>query len=469
MDAASETDSLLPPPRAADVSGMHTADRPPRLFRPAIVWALVVQFLSALPYYLLIAPKLKLLELAICRDYHSTRDPGVIGHPNIWPGFDIDERLCKERTIQQKVSYLRAWSVFIEAMCGTLPDIFSVNATLWSNSFLVIGCGSYVLFSMTTTLAMDVTSHAERPIVLYWVLCANILAYTAGSALATGSMQTLWLPYALALVLTVLAVLVVLIPRVPSLATLEATEPRTQEDSSFAVISSSHWADFAAGVRNKASTIGSNKRLCVTLLLFPLMASRGPLAELALPYSSKRYGWSLRTAASLDMVNGAVGLVTNAMIVPKVISTLERRNFTPLAATALIAKCSALNVCIGCVVTGSASLGWVMLLGWTCYSTGSGVRMAVLSMATSLVSPQDFATLNSLIVTIETLADLTIVPLIWSAWSGALAWDKRYLGLPWFVTAAAYILVLGILSLTPFSAKRSREPEADTQQGPSIS
>lgn len=52
------------------------------------------------------AAEVRLLELAVCRDYYRTHDRSVIGPP---PLANVDEKFCKLDEIQANLAYLRAW------------------------------------------------------------------------------------------------------------------------------------------------------------------------------------------------------------------------------------------------------------------------------------------------------------------------------------------------------------------------
>lgn len=83
--------------------------------------------------------------------------------------------------------------------------------------------------------------------------------------------------------------------------------------------------------------------------------------------------------------------------------------------------------------------------GWIILSTGFGVRMSALTVATSMVSHQQVARLMTVIVTIETLTDMTVSPTLWKLWSVGLQIGAYGLGLPWFVVASAMLLASVLL------------------------
>lgn len=119
-EATDETEHLLPQSASSEERQLDVtrSEAPSQLLRQAVVWVLSIQFLSALPYYLLTAPRLKLLESLVCRSYYLQHDPKVITEPTGWPGFRVEEALCKESGVQQELSDLRSWAVFLEALCG---------------------------------------------------------------------------------------------------------------------------------------------------------------------------------------------------------------------------------------------------------------------------------------------------------------------------------------------------------------
>ncbi len=59
-------------------------------------------------------PEVRLLEMAVCRDYYRKNNPGVIGPP---PLSYVPEKDCKIKEIQRDLAYLRA----TKSMLMTLP------------------------------------------------------------------------------------------------------------------------------------------------------------------------------------------------------------------------------------------------------------------------------------------------------------------------------------------------------------
>jgi hypothetical protein len=62
-------------------------------------------------------PEVRLLEMAVCRDFYRVHDPAVIGPP---PLSYIDEHLCKLDVIQSHLAYLRATKSILDMLPGML-------------------------------------------------------------------------------------------------------------------------------------------------------------------------------------------------------------------------------------------------------------------------------------------------------------------------------------------------------------
>jgi hypothetical protein len=67
------------------------------------------------PSFMRVAPKLRMYELALCRDYYREVDPSVIGKNGT-----VDEKLCKLPVIQSNLANLRGIIGFLEAIPGAL-------------------------------------------------------------------------------------------------------------------------------------------------------------------------------------------------------------------------------------------------------------------------------------------------------------------------------------------------------------
>lgn len=86
------------------------------------------------PNYMAEAPKLRILELGLCRDYYASVDPGVIHDDGT-----IDERLCKVTQIQSSLARMRGYLGMLEMIPGLLLAVpYGILADV-SGRRLVIG------------------------------------------------------------------------------------------------------------------------------------------------------------------------------------------------------------------------------------------------------------------------------------------------------------------------------------------
>jgi hypothetical protein len=60
-------------------------------------------------------PEVRLMEMAVCRDFYRIHDPAIIGPP---PLSYVDENLCKLDEIQSRLAYLRATKSILDMLPG---------------------------------------------------------------------------------------------------------------------------------------------------------------------------------------------------------------------------------------------------------------------------------------------------------------------------------------------------------------
>ena len=79
------------------------------------IWVCVATVLVLnLSFYSMGAPSVRIMELAVCREYYSAHDPKVIQNNG-----DIDEHLCKLDSIQKKTAWLLMGNQLLGFLGGT--------------------------------------------------------------------------------------------------------------------------------------------------------------------------------------------------------------------------------------------------------------------------------------------------------------------------------------------------------------
>ena len=85
-------------------------------------YVLAINALTVFAMYHLLAPRTRLLELAICYSYYEVNDNSRIVSQNHWPWYDISEQECKLSPIQEKLAFLRSWGSLLEPLPGMIGN-----------------------------------------------------------------------------------------------------------------------------------------------------------------------------------------------------------------------------------------------------------------------------------------------------------------------------------------------------------
>lgn len=110
----------VPPPEANQSRWPLNRDRISAFRQHVEQWrtfysCLLLLFLVDAPMFMGEGPRIRMLEIGLCREYYEARDPSVIG-----PGGTVPERLCKLRDIQSPLSRLRGFLGLLEGLPGLL-------------------------------------------------------------------------------------------------------------------------------------------------------------------------------------------------------------------------------------------------------------------------------------------------------------------------------------------------------------
>jgi hypothetical protein len=104
---------------------------------------------SDVPNFMSEAPRLRMLELGLCREYYAVHDPSVIGDNG-----GIPERLCKLPQIQSSVARMRGIMAMMEAIPGLLLAVpFGILADKKGRRLVIGLCLTGFLLRDTWTFA----------------------------------------------------------------------------------------------------------------------------------------------------------------------------------------------------------------------------------------------------------------------------------------------------------------------------
>ncbi|KAK8190256.1 major facilitator superfamily domain-containing protein [Phyllosticta capitalensis] len=315
------------------------------------------------------APEVRLLEMAVCRDYYRIHEPRRIGPP---PLSYVPEKYCKVKDIQVELAYLRAvlkilttvpglmctvffgrladrWGrrpVLLMGMCGQILSflwvilvcyfhtIFPVRLVWAAAGFQFLGGGHRVIGAIMNTIIVDVAPEHARTTSFYLLGAAiritDMLAAVAGSALLE---RDIWLPYEIATPVLLLSIPIciampeTLIKSKPAASPSKTTTP-ARKDSGAAVSSPSeatpaagssaaqqHQSDHQ-GLREKMAAILPSTMsfafilspLSLVFLIVFLKTFALASNTLFLQYASAALSWTIAQAGYLLSIKGALSL-----------------------------------------------------------------------------------------------------------------------------------------------------------------
>jgi len=391
----------------ATASARASTAASPSLYPNALIFVLVLIILADVSGSLLDTPEVRLLEMAVCRDYYRVHDPSVIGPP---PLSYVDEKLCKTYEIETTLIFLRtkkAMLGFIPGILLTIPygrlsdrhgrkpvlflgilgqtlayfwtllvcyfhQTFDTRLVLISPAFLIIGGGSRVLSAAVYSVVVDVAPEDMRTTVFYMlgagaIVCDVIMA-PIGSWLLE---KDLWLPFRFSSAILIFAVVMTLFmpetlaakKRIPSpdIPETRPAEPESEPQST--------WQRILTSLRNNANSVTSalgvawatrELRLCLLVVfLFTFNLSSGALA---IVYTSVFLNWPISRVGYLISANGMVTL--GVLIMLALLSqVLERRHgVRPLALDVNVVRVSSIVLGVGGLLMG-LPFKWTIITG----------------------------------------------------------------------------------------------------------
>lgn len=107
-------------PEGASSNG--TGERPSRTSKAypyVVILALLFSIVADFGGSLVDTPEVRLLEMAVCRDYYRRHDLDIIGPP---PLSYVPERDCKIQVVQRDLAYLRATKSILMTLPGELTS-----------------------------------------------------------------------------------------------------------------------------------------------------------------------------------------------------------------------------------------------------------------------------------------------------------------------------------------------------------
>lgn len=447
LDPEPELQDDSPDPVTPD-SGSNSEPPTSPLYPRALIFVFLLAFLADIGGSLTDTPSVRLLEMAVCRDYYRIHDPSVIGEP---PLSYVDEKLCKLDPIQVELAYLKAVKGLISTIPGILfsvpygrlsdrigrrPVMFlgllgAILAFVWpvfvcyfhetlptrlvllSGVFNIIGGGARVTSAVLFSIIVDVAPESTRSTIFYVVgagiLATDIVMAPVGSLLLV---KDLWLPYKFSIPILLSSLPIAL--AMPE--TLHKLEP-AEDDSGFHLlvwpspylpVSSNsdlfaqstlqripaHIGDSFRGLTS--SWTKREIRVCFLLVfLFHFTLQSGTIF---IQYLSKVLDWPISSAGFVISLNGLVYLA----VLLSLGGITRRSSHLDLS----VLRASSIALVLGAFIMALGRTPAVFIAGSAVHATGTGAFQALQALLGSYVDASSTGQVFSSATVVELLGGL---------------------------------------------------------------
>ncbi|KAF4452139.1 hypothetical protein F53441_4977 [Fusarium austroafricanum] len=425
------------------------------------------------PNFMSEVPKLRMLELGLCRDYYAATDPSVIDRDG-----SVPERLCKVREIQSALAKMRGILGMIEGIPGLILAIpygiladskgrrlvtglsllgfvlrdlwafvvlyfyqlFPVRAVYAAPAFLVLGGGSTVISPMIMAIIAAAVPEVSRTRAFFWVQVVLLITELIAPPLGAVLMKALGPHFAFLVAIPLEALAFVVLGFIPNTRSPHNTsndnvDGEEEEEESQAAhnqgqescnsqFSVSHMLQ---NTRRGFSTLGMQRGLWIGLLALVVAKMARPMLELILQYMSVRFGWPLSKTAFLLSIQAAGQILLFAVVLPQVNIWLLNRMKSSSATNLALTRVSVLFLAAGAFCMGFANSVPVFIIG-----TYTNKRVGELSSI-------------NYVAVFEGISTIGASPLLGLSFSVGLEIGGIALSLPFFIAAMLYALAVTLL------------------------
>ncbi|CAN8097742.1 unnamed protein product [Discula destructiva] len=427
------------------------------------------------------APKLRMLELSLCREYHSSRDPSVINDDG-----SVPEDLCKLPEIHSSL----AKQLGLLAMLGGLPGLvlavpygmladhrsrklvaglcvagfilrdlcyyfvlyfyntFPQRAVYAAPLFTIIGGGTTVINPMIMAIIAASVSDASRIQAFFLIHVTTLVTELISPPLGSLLMDTLGPHFAfLAGVPFEIAAFSALgLVEEPRSKRCQEVESNDDEHENFHNnLASETKPNFRKPLmkvvhyfRQDIGGLLSQKSLLLGLLAVVGCRLGRPMLVLTLQYMSVRFGWHFSKTGYLLSIQAATQIFIFLVVLPAVSAWLLRRKGDAPAADLALARGSVMVLSLSTLAMGLAPLAPVFITFMVTYNFGNGFASAMRAFLTSLVPEDRIATLFTTIALFEGLSGFIVPPLLGYAFSIGLGLGGLAMSIPFFIVASIY-------------------------------
>ncbi|KAK3196983.1 hypothetical protein GRF29_1536g187778 [Pseudopithomyces chartarum] len=503
----SETSPLLPgsgsppPPGSPRTTHDHdhdaqrcTGSQDAKLYPYTVILVGLFSLVADMGGSMVDTPDVRMLEMAVCRDYYRSHNATVIGPP---PQSYVPEKLCKVPQIQNNLAYLRAIRSLLMTIPGlllTLPygrladrigrkpvmllgmtgqvlnyfwvlficyfhEILPTRAVLISPMFLAIGGGVRVLSAMVNALVVDVCPPEMRTTVFYLigavVLLTDVVAAPIGSWLLS---KDLWLPYWFSTPIILMGYpIILLMPETasaiknPHPSSLTHDENSGSDSSDQATTSASLVTNIRTRVKESLGAFAISKEITLCLVVIFLNSFSSSSGNFFIQYVSNLLDWPIARTGYLLSIKAAVllGLLL-------VLATLTRfanlqGSSRGLNVDVWVTRTSLMLLVLGNLVLGLGKNTAAVIIGAVVTTGGNGIVQAMQGIVASLARS---SSVTGQLYAGVALAELTAALIGGLAFAGLFnlgmnSGSETGLGLPFIVSAMLFLITFGISFFIP--------------------
>ncbi|DAA77186.1 TPA_exp: putative MFS transporter [Trichophyton benhamiae CBS 112371] len=337
-------------------------------------------------------------------------------------------------TIGQMLSEI--WVLIVSLAGGSIPyESIYISSILKS-----AGGGGIVIAAVAHTILSDVVPADRRAQAFLYLASALLITEMVAPVLASLLMQNwnVYAPLVLGLVFELFGSAVLFM--------IPETAKRVQDGGDLSIDDGSFESrseererySFWSGVKTTTKhiiapfalvwkMIRADRNIPFVATSFLVLSLGRNTLEFLIQYTSKRFGWTLAEANYLISFRAAINLILFLIILPALTRFLTSRGMQSAQMDLWIARVSSIFSIVALLL----------------FTFSFGFHPAIKSYATSLVLPNDVATLYASFAVISIIGELAASPLIAATFTLGLSIGGAALGLPFFVTAVLF-LVCGI-------------------------
>ncbi|KZM19225.1 uncharacterized protein EKO05_0007315 [Ascochyta rabiei] len=432
------------------------------------------------------APRVAIYESIVCQHYYASRGPhdckiapvqqelaflaGIERLSVIIPSIlAIPFAALADRYGHSLILAIAVLGIFLEDAWPFLvcwfPDVFPIRLIWLHFLFGLVGGGFTVVVTLLHVIIADVVSAEERTNMFFRARAAGVAASILGYA-ASGFMMRVsaFLPWAVGLVCLLMSTITALsIPKMTVQdhdVSLEASKP------------AEGWgvSSLARALRSIAQLlVGNQQVLAMLILVFFCQLGYDSVPLMLAIYISKRFGWEFSDASFLSSLEMGIEFLALVVLLPALTSGLPLgfQRLSTFAKDKTFAQASLVALAVGTFCLGFAPVVAIAVIGIVTLALGTGQDSLTRSMATDMVHVSDLSTMYSAITMLRAIGGSISGPIYAWLYTAALRKDvEAWLGLPYFVSAALFVVALGLLMAVKDPARDEVETSNDADCEP---